>query len=346
MKPKTIVYANKTVSVILVIITVITFAITNYSIQGSIFDKTKGSPIQTDFQSNLAINDEVFEVGFWEKNLGRIDNVYVNDSLAYISGGDVTLTIANITDTTEPEIIGSYESEFSSSYSTQLHQLGDIMFIAKGSNGLDVVNISNPYAPTHIGHRGSYSFRSIAVKDHYMFSADLMLDLRVFNLINLSNILLTTTKNEGSSGSYALELVDNYVYLANGNDGLKIYNVTYPTLPEFVSKIDVAGTVYIDIEVLDNIAYILDSADHILTFNVSDVTNPVHLGTFNGTNYSNLFLNDNLLYVTKSNFPNGFEILNCTNPGLLTTVHLENYEGVTTSIYVINNESYITDWNN
>ncbi|HUT80036.1 MAG TPA: hypothetical protein VMZ29_02445 [Candidatus Bathyarchaeia archaeon] len=292
---------------------------------------------------SYTINEDIVrinEIGSWEQNLGNVDNIIVKGDLAYIGGGDCTLSIVNISDINNLEVIGTYDS--GTILTTNLYLQNSTLFISKGSSGLDIIDVSDPYNPKEISHRGFYYIREVAVKDNYLFSTDNYMDLHVFDISNLSNIDLVATINTGSSGSYGLELVNNYVFLANGNEGLKIYDVEDPLHPVLVSQNNLFGTNFYEISVQNNISYLLDASESVITFDVSNISNPIILDSYTGLEYDDFFVEDNFIYVTGQDI--GLEILNCTNPDNITLTHSFAYIGNPTNIFIKENYAFITDW--
>src|SRR6266478_3648148 len=85
-------------------------------------------------------------------------------------------------------------------------------------------------------------------------------------------------------GGLALGVVvsNNYAYLANGYDGLRIYDVSDPTNPTNVGHINNGGYAEI-VAVSGNYAYLANRDDGLRVYDVSDPSNPLNVGHTNVT---------------------------------------------------------------
>ncbi|MBN1328958.1 MAG: hypothetical protein JXA54_05750 [Candidatus Heimdallarchaeota archaeon] len=312
-----------------------------FFIQNSSSGETTQNPEQS-YLTNDIIFERITEIGSWELNLGNVDNVIVEGDLAYIGGGDCTLIIVNISNFDNLEVIGTYDS--GSIYTTNLYLKESILFISKGSSGFEVINVSNPYKPVRLYQQSYYYVREIAVSDNYLFATDSYMDLRVFDISDLSYIQYITSINIGASGSFGLKYVDHYIFLANGIEGLKIYDVEDPLHPVLAGYNNSYGASFFEISIQNNICYLIDIDNNIITFDVSNVSNPIYLGNYTGQDYDDFFVEDNFIYLIGKNM--GLEILNCTNPANITSIYSLSFYGEPTSIFKKEHNLFIADWIN
>ncbi|NHJ87719.1 MAG: hypothetical protein FK734_19815 [Asgard group archaeon] len=299
----------------------------------------KTTPNQkTDYSTNSF--QRITEIGSWEQNLGDVDSIMIDGDLAYIGGGDCTLTILNISDVTKPELISTYNSGIL--HVSNIYLDDSVLFLSKTTSGFEVINVSDPYNPSEISYQSTYYISDLTISGDYLFCTSNYMDLRVFSIANLSNIELIASINYGTYGSYGIDLVDHYVYLANGLEGLKIYDIADPYNPQLVGRNDTITTNFLKITVQNNISYILDNNNTILTFDVSNVTNPTLLDLYHGIDYDNFFVEENYIYVMGKNI--GLEILNETNHENITLVSAFPFSGNPTDIFVKEDHIFITDW--
>lgn len=111
---------------------------------------------------------------------------------------------------------------------------GDIAYVAAGIDGLLTLNVSDPANPVllnQINHTSPVDYDSVEIQGHYCFVADdggsLTQGLLSFNVTNPSDIQFLDyypmiTIND-------LVVIGDLAYLAAGNDGLQIINVSIPT---------------------------------------------------------------------------------------------------------------------
>src|SRR5579859_1135215 len=89
-------------------------------------------------------------------------------------------------------------------------------------------------------------------------------------LTNISHI-----NNGGEAHNVALS--GNYAYLANGSDGLRIYDISNPTNPFSAGHIN-SGASAFAVVIATNHAYVANFDDGLRIYDVSNPTNPVTQG--------------------------------------------------------------------
>ena len=82
-----------------------------------------------------------------------------------------------------------------------------------------------------------------------------------------------------NDGGYAegVAIAGNYLYLANGNDGLRIYDVSDPTHPVSLAHTNNGGYAHA-VAVSGNYACLANDTDGLRLYDISDPANPVSLG--------------------------------------------------------------------
>jgi len=103
--------------------------------------------------------------------------------------------------------------------------VGNYAYVADGSNGLVIVDVTNPEAPTL---KGSYDTAGtswgVAVAGNYAYVADWDNGLVV---IDISDPEAPTLKGsyDTAGNSHGVAVAGNYAYVADGSDGLVIFNI-------------------------------------------------------------------------------------------------------------------------
>jgi len=110
-----------------------------------------------------------------------------------------------------------------------------------------------------------------------------------------------------SEGDTALVVADHYAYIAAGDQGLRIIDVTDPTAPVEVGAFNPPSAWFADIELVDNLAYIAGGDVYIV--DVSDSHNPVSVAVFDTPGSANgVSVVEDYIYVADGNA--GLTILN------------------------------------
>jgi len=117
--------------------------------------------------------------------------------------------------------------------------------------------------------------------------------------------------SDGTAEPRGIDVVGNYAFLTDEDDGLEIVDISNKMTPEFVSEIDYHGAA-VDVVVIDDIAFILDNDMGIIFINISDPSNPVKEGEFGiGGPVYDIKITGNYTFV--ANGFNGLRIVNVTD---------------------------------
>ena len=111
-----------------------------------------------------------------------------------------------------------------------------LAYLARGTNGLAILDVSNPSSPQLLGSCDTPGYASaVRVSDELAFVADGSAGLQIISVTNPSNpILVGGYETPGYASDVAIR--SNLVYLADGNAGLLILSVSNSTSPSLVGS--------------------------------------------------------------------------------------------------------------
>ncbi len=147
----------------------------------------------------------------------------------------------------------------------------------------------------------------------------------------------------GISGEAFTSFADkNYLYIAYGEGGLKIIDITDPKEFEFLSSFDSQVQNVIDVIVKDNTAYVADMYKGIFILDVLNPQNPILLSnlTIDGRIHS-IFLWNNFLIINSREM--GIRIVDISNPNAPSLVRSYKTPEISLSCAVYKNYLYIAD---
>jgi hypothetical protein len=163
---------------------------------------------------------------------------------------------------------------------TSLGLSGEHLLLAEAGSGLQIMNVANPALPalssaldggmwiTQVNASGG---RVIALT----YQDILFLDLESIGSIQPQHAFATL------SWAIMLQVVNNLGYIAAGNDGLQIFDLTNPAAIQYVSSY--RPNTFADIEavhVVGNVAYLASSQRGLDIVDISNPRAPVPLGTY------------------------------------------------------------------
>ena len=147
--------------------------------------------------------------GFGGNGRGVYDTA-LKDATLFVPDNRNGLYCLNITTPETPNIAGFYPGE---TIVSSVAILGDYAYLGHFTNGLSVIDLSNPSGPTKVGYWGTYSTSMVSqMMDSYnmaemevygdlLFAADGERDFKIFNISDSTNP--TLIKSVELSGGYA-----------------------------------------------------------------------------------------------------------------------------------------------
>lgn len=223
-------------------------------------------------------------------------------SFAFIADGSGGLQIINVTNKTTPSNTNLTDNtELNDTRAVELDSSGSFAFVADGDNGLRILQIlgaSDTYpvrtpilldtiVPPFGGTAKDVLFTSKGSApnlEYYLYVAAgtaglqiIRLDLPDTSSETITGTLVSTIDTDGDTKS--VTVFDKYAFLADGDKGLKIINISDPSAPVQVGSYDTPGDasrVWIRRASASAVyAYIADGDKGIRAIDVSDPTNPV-----------------------------------------------------------------------
>ncbi len=194
----------------------------------------------------------------------------------------------------------------------------DYAFLALGSAGMQILNVTNPGAP---GAAGSYSaagltdeiYVSIIDSIPYAFLATGTGGLVVLNVSNISSPVVDTILTFAGDEIYSVFVDSASQKLYTGGKSAKLYIMDLRSIPAVTSVATYTSSTNInEIQVQNNVAYIAEDGGLDIV-NVTNPANPVRysLGTSDDYAYD-VRVNGQYAFISNNN--NGVLVLNVSNP--------------------------------
>jgi hypothetical protein len=130
--------------------------------------------------------------------------------------------------------------------------------------------------------------------------------------------LLNVARTNNGGNAFGLAISSNRLYLANYDDGLRIYDVSNPTNPVVRGHTNNGGFAS-GLAVVGNRLYLANSDDGLRVYDVSNATNPVSIGhVVTGAAALAVAVAGNLAYV--ANNDDGLRVYDISNPSNIVNV--------------------------
>ena len=149
----------------------------------------------------------------------------LSGNLAFVAAGTAGLLIYDISNPLLPSLLNA-GLEFGDGFGSGVAVAGNYAYLANGDDGLRVYDVSDPAHPSNIGHSTDYhglaNSLGVAVTNNFAYVANELLGLSFYDVSVPNRPTNIFQINDGGSAE-GLAVAGNYVYLANWNDGLRVY---------------------------------------------------------------------------------------------------------------------------
>ncbi|MHA2249113.1 MAG: LVIVD repeat-containing protein [Candidatus Kariarchaeaceae archaeon] len=219
-------------------------------------------------------------------------------------------------------------------------------------NRLLIYDLDDPSDPKEVGHYFAVHYiLKVIVHESFAYISEGMEGLYVATLEDVKHTYQVGDYSPVDGYTSDFELVDDFIYIANGDRGMEIINIQSPVMPTFVGGYTFDVTDHVgfasEIEVEGNIAYVAEAReDKIHILDVSIPQAPVSLGYYNHTS-DHIYpfaVKDKILYLP--NWDEGIVAINTTDPKNPSIISTLKTGGNTTKVIVKDNYAFLADHQN
>jgi hypothetical protein len=138
-----------------------------------------------------------------------------------------------------------------------------------------------------------------------------------------------------------VELSGDYLYIADGDNGLVVADVTEPGVPEVVGHLDLPGHAY-SLDVVGGYVYLGDQEDTLRVISVSDPENPVEVGKCAvGSEALDVFAVGSNVFVAART--EGLVVVSVATPSVPGVIGQWDTDGFSYDVYVDGSYAYVAD---
>ncbi|MBD3288929.1 hypothetical protein GF337_09015 [candidate division KSB1 bacterium] len=234
---------------------------------------------------NITIVDEANTVNF------ELLDVEIEGNLMIVTGGLGGAGFYDISDPLNPEILSSFELKecaWGRSYNWDID--GNLAIGTARECGMAIYDIAVPKSPVKKIHfnpdenafsrpdaRSDISLEDVEIENNYAAFAAHTDGLVLYNIFDSSNPkFLSQIK---TTNAFSLALENKTAYVADGDGGIRIIDLTNPTSPRLLGSHSTSGSAR-DIRYRDGRVFVAVGAAGVDVFNVEDPNNPVFLDNY------------------------------------------------------------------
>jgi len=216
---------------------------------------------------------------------------------AYVADFDNGLVVIDVSNPNFPVQVGRLDT---ANLAMKVTIVGDRAFIADNTNGLVVADVSVPANPQETGHFETAGMvMDLELAGAYVYVCDndrlFILEQSDINYPKHVGFYQATGNGEGEGVHAAVD--GDYCYLANGEAGLVVLDVSDPTDPRQVGGHD-TDDLALDVFVDGDYAYVVDGENGLVIMDISNPTLPQQVGHYDTNDIARrIVVRDGLAYV-------------------------------------------------
>jgi hypothetical protein len=297
---------------------------------------------------DLTHYDRIAEIGKYETPSNAVDvdvkddQVYVADERAGLHAieTDYSITAKLRTPASQP------------SNSVDVAVSDGVAYLANESAGVRIISISSPTVPKELGLYDTPGLAStVEVSGDYILVGDTKEGLLVLSEASSTDekIVLKKISSLKSTGeTKGLAVGDNYIYLANGNGGLRVVDFEDPENPNEVGS-EEKITNALSVAVLEDYAYVADGQGGLRVVNIIDPAKPALVGGLDTPGEAhNVAVTkvDNRILVYVADGVSGLRVIDATDPRNPIEVGHNEQPDFVTDVILVDNLVYVGDKSN
>jgi len=280
---------------------------------------------------------EFKKVTRYTTNANYITQIRVSNGIAYLAYFSPELYLVDISNLANIHEVGIYKANRYTS-TTAVYVSGNYAYVADGV-GVRILDISDPANPKEVSFC-EVSAGSIFVANGYIYTGGYIPNVgNGFNIIDASNpekpVIISYIQ---CISPYGIKVIGNYAYIANGQEGLLIADVSNLKEPKNVSSYKTSDYA-MDIYVAGKYAYIADGEKGLTIIDVSNSKSPKKVNSCDTPGWSHgIYVAGNYAYLIDW----GLQIIDISDPKRPKIVGSHSMR-TADKVCVVGNCAYVVD---
>lgn len=209
----------------------------------------------------------------WNEN-SAVSSIDINDGILYLSLGSNGVAIMNFSRFITPKLLSRYAPNVNSNGIELDGSFGYLCSIQEGSyrGGLYIVNLTYPADIQPLGafQENNLNIYDVKIQGNSCYVAAYNKGLICLDVTNKSHVVVKDRIGDSLNFSQGIALHDDFAFVADGFDGINIYNISNPANIQLVTKYNNGGTYY-DVKVRGNYAFMARGYEGVEIVNISDI---------------------------------------------------------------------------
>ncbi len=195
---------------------------------------------------------------------------------------------------------------------------GDYLYVADGSSGVQVLDVTDPAAPTLAGAISTPGGAAgLAAEGNRLYVADRGFGLQVLDISDPTNPVLIG--NYDTAGfAFDVAVSGDYAYVANNNQPVSVIDISDPAFPVLVTSIPMSNFAQ-GVAVEGKMLFVADGYAGLAVIDIIDPSAPIELAHVDTPGFArNVVVSGNIAYV--ADLDAGLHVVDFTNRGTPVSV--------------------------
>jgi len=194
-------------------------------------------------------------------------------------------------------------------------------YVADGSSGLQVIDITNPASPQIVGSVDTPDYaRSVAISNTHAYVADGDSGLQVIDITNPTSPQIVGSVDTPDDAR-GVAISETHAYVADDDSGLQVIDITNPTSPQIVGSVDTPGSAR-GVAISETHAYVA-AGTSLQVIDITNTGNPQFVGSVGtpvtaygvATSGTHAYVTyDYVEYENSNESISGLQVVDITNP--------------------------------
>ena len=225
-----------------------------------------------------------------------------------------------------------------SSFSQRMAVSEKMAYLASGSEGVVVLDISNQAKPNRVAHYTSLHASAIAIRDLHAYLADETFGLRVLNISDTANIhQIGSCSLPGNPNSIVVS--GKSVFITCGEAGLVVVNVNDPANPALIGTLETPGSAS-SAALVGPIVFVADGIGGLQIVDAAAPALPRWVGSYDASTVEDVQVTGNYAFLASGE--DGLDILSITNRSAPTRVSVTKTAARAIGVQVSGNKIVVT----
>ncbi len=240
-----------------------------------------------------------------------------------------------------------YSSNGDGGYAHGIAVSGTNAYVANGSDGLRIFEVSDPANPVNVGHcpnfypYDSLQALSVAVSSNFAYVAedaeDELVAADISNTANPTNVW----QWEGYGYCQCVAIQDRYLFTADSTNGMGIFDISSGSQPNVIGRVYNGGYAY-GVAVSGHYAFLANGTDGVRVYNISNPSLPINVAHTNDGGFANGIAVSGI-YAYLANDYDGLRVYDISIPSNPVNIAHINNGGFADGVAVSGNYAYLAN---